>query len=195
MEPAPVDLGDQEERREAALGGAVADPPQLVVARLHDHPVTDRGRRDLGADPVHDAGHLVTEAHRGTGRAGQPTHADVREVAPADAAGRHPDDGVPGAGVGRGDLVDPDIVGPVDSYLQHGQRSVRTRRGRRGTTWPRAWPWPPPRSGPRTHCGGRRRRPGPPPRPGRRAAAGTRRRPGGSSGITSPVPPGGRPTG
>ena len=44
MEPAAVGVGHEEERREAAFGRAVADPAQLVVARLHDHPVADRGR-------------------------------------------------------------------------------------------------------------------------------------------------------
>ena len=96
VEPSPVGLGDQEEWSETAFGRAVADPAELVVARLHDHPVTDRGGRDLGPDPVHGAGHLVAEAHRGAGRAGQATHPDVGEVAAADAAGRHPDDDVAG---------------------------------------------------------------------------------------------------
>ena len=36
----------------------------------------------------------------------------------------------PGPGSGAAHLVDPDVVGPVHSYLQHGQVSVRSRRGR-----------------------------------------------------------------
>ena len=70
-------------------------------------------------DPVHRAGHLVAEAHGGAGRAGHAAHLDVGEVAAADPAGGHPNHDIAGPGVGLVDVVDPDVVGPVDAYLPH----------------------------------------------------------------------------
>ncbi len=44
VQPAPVDVGDQQERGEPALGRAVADATQLVVTGLHHDPVADAAR-------------------------------------------------------------------------------------------------------------------------------------------------------
>ena len=128
VEPGAVGVGDEEERCESPLRGAVADPTQFVVARLHDDAVAGAGDRDVGPDPVDDARHLVAEAHRAVARTGEPAHLDVREVATADAAGRDVDNDVAGARFRFRDIVDTDVTGPVDANLVHRVSSVNRRR-------------------------------------------------------------------
>ncbi len=115
----PVGGLHQQEGGEPALAAASADAVELVHPRLHDHPVADPVVADLGADPVDGAGQLVAQAHRLGARPRDSTQCDGGEVGAADAARRHPHEGVGRPGLGVGDLVDPDVAGTVDSHLLH----------------------------------------------------------------------------
>ncbi len=88
---------------------------------------------DLVADPIDDARDLVAECHR---LAGQPAHVDVRHVAAADATRRDPHEHVARTGCRIRDVVEADVVRPVDADLLHRRATfrcgaaVRRRRGR-----------------------------------------------------------------
>ena len=85
-------LADQNRLGQPALRGPVADPAQLVVARMDHHPVPHRRTHHLGAELPDHPGELVAQRHRLAVGSGQSAHRDVAQVAAADAAGVHIDD-------------------------------------------------------------------------------------------------------
>ncbi len=96
--------------------GSAAQPSELLVDRVDDDPVADGGAGHLVADPLDHPGQLVAEGH---GPPGETAHVDEGHVGAADPAGGHPHQGVPGARVGLGDVVEADVVGPVHADLLH----------------------------------------------------------------------------
>ena len=109
-------LAHEEQRGETAFAGTAPQASELLVDRVDDDTVADGGARHLVADPLDDAGQLVTQGH---GMPGQPPHVDVGHVGAADPTGGDPDEGVTRSGVGFGDLVEADVVRPVHADLLH----------------------------------------------------------------------------
>ena len=109
-------LPDEEERGQATLGCAAAQPAQLFVGRVDDDPVTRRHAVHLCAGPLDHTGHLVTQRHR---PARDAAHVHEGDIGAADPTSRHPDDGVARARRRRRDIVEADIVGAVDPDLLH----------------------------------------------------------------------------
>jgi hypothetical protein len=120
VQAAAIRLGHEQSRGEAALWSTVADPADLVVTRLDDNAVSDPHARDGVADPFDGAGHLVPEAHRFDARPSETTHSDIRQVAAADPARGHSHDRVTRTRLWFGNVVDSNVAGPVNAYLQHG---------------------------------------------------------------------------
>ena len=98
---------------------AVADPAELVAARLDDDPVADVRGRHVGPDPVDDTGHLVAEAHGCPGRPGDPSHLDIGQVAAADAARGDPHITSSRTGSGSATSSTRTSPGTVHPNLQH----------------------------------------------------------------------------
>ena len=110
-------LGDPEVDARRLHARAAVRAGVVAVAERHDHEVTDLGRRDGGADLLHDADALVAD---GRARADVVLAAVGPQVGAADAACDHLDDGV-------GGLLDPrvrhvleaDVAGCMDGGCTH----------------------------------------------------------------------------
>jgi hypothetical protein len=72
---------------------------------------------DLCADGSHHTGQFVAECHRFTTGAGEAAEFDVAQVAAADPAGVHVDDGVTRAALGQLDAIEAHLPRRMDSNL------------------------------------------------------------------------------